>query len=241
MSARRSSWSVVIIGSTIVANYDDHANYSLIYIIFWSCFTYLFARDLTMLCVIEFILCYTAVLYVNYQLQEINDKFILSIKYKSNHMLMKTICEHNSVSKCIIRLNLMYKYVILGVYILLTIIVDLLVYIIDNSLQLSVYFKIMLAIAVINCIVMLVIVNYLWSAIHKKSHQFRPLLHSCLIQIQLSLRQKYLLMKFNERLSGDHIGFTCWQWFPINYYEFYDYCIKFCMSYILIVRFISDL
>src|SRR6185437_9277918 len=139
-------------------------------------------KNFVVICIVTFLVYYTALLYIYYQLKEINDKFIMSFHYKSIYMLMKTISKHNYVSNCITQLNEIYKYVILTIYIIVTIIFDLIIYLLHNSYKSSLVFKFALTFTFINGISMVFIGNYLWASIHKMAHWFRHLLHPFLIK-----------------------------------------------------------
>ena len=55
---------------------------------------------------------------------------------------------------------------------------------------------------------------------------------------RMSLKARYKLMRFIERLSGPVIGFYCYDLFPLTTYEFTDYILDSMVSFLLIVKFL---
>ena len=80
---------------------------------------------------------------------------------------------------------------------------------------------------------------FLNSQITRSAHSTRKYFYGYLNSTSLPIKRRMKIMAFMEKLCGPDIGFYCWDWFPLNFFEFYQYC-AFCASfYMMVVGFLS--
>ena len=80
---------------------------------------------------------------------------------------------------------------------------------------------------------------YLTASVRKSAHNSHAIMYSFLAQRRVSIRLKLKILSFIEKLSGPDIGFYCYNFFPINNYEFYQYITNWIISYLLIYNLIE--
>ena len=81
---------------------------------------------------------------------------------------------------------------------------------------------------------------FLSAQVSRAAHQSYPLINSISVKHKnkLSIRDTFKVMSFIEKLSGPVIGFYCYQLFPMNSYEFYEYVVNAIKMYLLIIEFL---
>ena len=169
---------------------------------------------------------------------EINDQIVESLNTGNTTLLMHTFSKYKSIVKTIFVLNKFCRLTILFAILLCTPINDLFLYSSQQNNN-HIFLRITSIFLFVNDIIMLYVICYLCASMSTLCHKFRQLLHSFQINSRLSLRQRLQVMYLNDWLSESCIGFYCYVLFPINMYEFFDYCCKFCTTYFLIMGLIS--
>ena len=146
------------------------------------------------------------------------------------------INKHRTVTKSISEMNEVMNGITFSIYMLSTPAINLFLYLgIRKDIETSVRIVFTsLAIFFLSIVFMLF---FVCSIVSKTAHKSRPILHPFLIKVaNLSLKERLLLQNFNEWLSGRDIGFYCLDLFPMNNYQFYQYCCGFVYSFFLIVQ-----
>ena len=81
-------------------------------------------------------------------------------------------------------------------------------------------------------------INLLSSMVREAAHKSINVLYTFLFRVKVSTAQRMKIMAFIEKLSGPDIGFYCWELFPMNNYEYYQYVANCACTYFLVLGFI---
>ena len=220
------------ITSNIILYMDPNYNFSMLSIIFFN-ITFIFSLwqffGLIFLAIIH---CTFTVLYIRYKFYEINDKFLLCLRFK-NFSHLQIIAQHNHICQLIQDINQIYKWYIFILYYFAnpTLLALLKLSQGDNLNLIGKIFIIIVFIVIFGgCIV----ANLFSSRVSKASMLPLKYLHRYMAENQLPLKQRLNTMEIIERLSGLDIGFYCYDLFIMNSYEFYEYVANCCKNYFLI-------
>ena len=82
--------------------------------------------------------------------------------------------------------------------------------------------------------------NMMSTWINKAAHRPRKLLFSYLSRNKsnIPLNKIIKINKFIEHLSETHIGYYCYDLFPMNFYEFFQFLLIVISNYILLLSLI---
>ena len=176
--------------------------------------------------------CVFIVLYLRYKFREINDRFLLCLRFK-NFSHLKIIAEHNQICKLTHDINKLVKLYIFIFYYLasptLIAMVDL-----TEEPHLALIAKFINTILIVVIFGAIFVINLMSSRISKASTLPLKYLHRYMAENNLPTKQRLKTMEIIERLCGPDIGFYCYDLFPMNSYEFYIYVSNCCKNYILI-------
>ena len=220
------------ITSNILLYMDSNYNFSMLSIIFFNITFIFFLWQFFGLIFIAIIHCTFTVLYIRYKFYEINDRFLLCLRFK-NFSHLQIIAQHNHICQLIQDINQIYKWYIFILYYFAnpTLLVLLKISQGDNLNLIGKLFIIIVFIVIFGgCIV----ANLFSSRVNKALILPLKYLHRYMAENQLPLKQRLKTMEMIERLSGPDIGFYCYDLFPMNSYEFYLYVANCCMNYFLI-------
>ena len=73
----------------------------------------------------------------------------------------------------------------------------------------------------------------LW--VSKSAHKSYPLLYTYINKVKTPLFLRFKLISFVEKLSGHPIGLYCYDLFPMNNFEFYQFVYICGANYFLIM------
>ena len=207
-------------------------NFTLISIIFFNFSLIFFVIQLLILINLAVNVCAFTVLYIRYKFSEINDKFLLCLRFK-NFSHLQIIAEYNHICKLIEDINRMYKLFIFVLYYLANPGIMAMIKLgqQDNVTPIA---KILNAILILVIFGGCFVANLFSSRITKASILPLKYLHRYMAENRLPLKQRLKTMEMIERLSGPDIGFYCYDLFPMNSYEFYIYVANCCKNYFLI-------
>ena len=79
------------------------------------------------------------------------------------------------------------------------------------------------------------LVNFMSAQISKAAKKSCPTLYTHLSRMSATHPTRWKLVSFIEALSGNEIGFYCYDMFPMNNYEFYQYLYITGLNYFLIL------
>ena len=135
-------------------------------------------------------------------------------------------------------MNHFFSYLIFIVYYVATPGLQILIYATyhkDYNILTRIYFIIL--VITIDLAVIMMNVMSIWITTY--AHKPYNLLYSYLTQSRLTIPVKHRLkiQTFIERLSGPDIGFYCYDLFPMNNYEFYQYVYISGLNYFLLISF----
>ena len=87
---------------------------------------------------------------------------------------------------------------------------------------------------------LLYVVNNLCASVSSAAHKSYPMMYSFLIRnnTKIATKRKLKILAFIEKLSGPEIGIYCYDLFPMNNYEFYDFITSWAANYFLIMEFL---
>ena len=99
------------IASNIILYMDPNYNFSMFSIIFFNIISIFFLWQFFGLKFIAITHCTFTVLYIRYKFHEINDKFLLCLRFK-NFSHLQIIAQHNHICQLIQDINQLYKWYI---------------------------------------------------------------------------------------------------------------------------------
>ena len=177
-------------------------------------------------------ICVFIVLYLRYKFREINNRFLLCLRFK-NFSHLQIIAEHNQICKLTHDINQLFKLFIFVLYYLASPVIIGLVNLTEQP-HLVLIAKIIYTMLILVIFGAIFVANLLSSLISKSSTLPLKYLHRYMAENQLPTKQRLKTMEMIERLCGPDIGFYCYDFFPMNSYEFYIYVSNCCKNYFLI-------
>ena len=183
-----------------------------------------------------FILWFMSTLYLKYKFIEINEKIELSLKHSNINLLMNAIEEHNYVEIMTKKFNHFFRMITFIIYYIATIGFQIMFYGIHNKNS-TPFGRVGAATIFFTCFWAVVFMNVMstWvnNAAHKPYYKLYSILHKR--GIRMRFRHHWKLLSFVEKLSGRPIGYYCYDLFPMNNWEFYQYLCIAGSNYILIM------
>ena len=179
--------------------------------------------------------------YTKYKFNEINKKILLGIKYSNLRLLMIAFREHNYIEIKVKQLNHFFRIITFLIYYIGTIVGQILLFIThhkDTTLILRLG-CIIYSVALLFTLLILNLMSVSLSNSANKSYSqlFCMDYKKLKIKNRLTFRQRWKLLAFIEKLSGPTIGFYCYDLFPMNSYELYQYLYIAGCNYFLIMNF----
>ena len=229
----------ILIGPLVHAYIETPDAYNLPIVIFWVCCTTTFVVHGSSLAIFGTLQWYLALLHLTYQFEEVNELIKRSYESNNTRILFKAMHKHNHLVKLTEQLNHFLKYGICIIYYLSPICQNLFLYIISDTNNSQVVRAILLVILLIFSYI-IILTNSICALVRHTAHKSRTRLYkSFTMTTELKLSQKFKLIAFIEELSEHDIGFYCYDFFPMNNYEFYQYITNSLMNYFLLASIIS--
>ena len=163
----------------------------------------------------------------------------MSLKYSNINLLMYSIKEHNYVEILTKRFNVFFRMITFVIYYIATIGFQLILFI-SHHKNSNFLGKTITGFIFFSCFWAVLSMNLMSTGVIRSAHKSYPKLYKMISKgIRMSFRQRWKLLSFIEKLSGPPIGFYCYDLFPMDSYEFYQYvCIAGC-NYFLIMGFFN--
>ena len=201
--------------------------------IFWLIFSHLCFAIVW----VGFTIWYIATVYLKYKFREITAKIEISLKYSDINLLMNAIKEHNYVEILTKRLNLWFRMITFIIYYIATIGFQLILFIFLHN-DSNFWGKLITGFIFLSCFWAVLMMNFMSTGITRSAHKSYPKLYNMITKgIRIRFRQRWKILSFIEKLSGPPIGFYCYDLFPMNSYEFYQYLYIAGSNYFLIMDF----
>ena len=183
-----------------------------------------------------FILWFMSTLYLKYKFIEINEKIELSLKHSNINLLMNAIEEHNYVEIQTKKCNHFFRMITFIIYYIATIGFQIMFYGIHNK-DSTPFGRVSCATIFFTCFWAVVFMNIMstWiiSAAHKPYYKLYSILQNR--GICMRFRHHWKILSFVEKLSGRPIGYYCYDLFPMNNWEFFQYLCISASNYTLIM------
>jgi len=191
----------------------------------------------TALCLMGSIAYIVVSLHLKYHFKQIKDQIQECVKSGNYRHLIDTIHEHNYWSGSTQKLNEMFSPILGISYLSCTAAFDILLHMtlsVNNSFARLVY-------GLFALIVMAFLYAVIYSAasVTESAHDLTTDLYSFLLRNRPTIKQKLKIIAFIEKLSGPKIGFYCYHFFPLTYFEFYKYLFFVFSLYALLSGFVS--
>ncbi len=186
------------------------------------------------------ILWYVSCLYLYLKFKEVYIKIRLANKSNQYHLsslqILLAIKEHNFVEKMTKDFNQFYRILIFIIYYIGTPCMLSLLYIVHHR-DTNLYIRIIMALMTATAVLPILMTNYMCTWINNASYKPTALLFSylCRTKIRIPLSHRLKIMSFIEHLSEREIGFYCYDLFPMNNFEFYQYLCMSGVNYFLIM------
>ena len=228
---------------TVIAYLDDISDFYLINVILNSIIfanlSYGYYSTFIIVITLSLMSCY----YLKLKFIEVYHKIQFAVIYSTwtHKTLLNAMSEHNYLAQLTHDLNGYFRWIIFFMYYTGTPCIQMLLFYShhrDTSFHLKIISIIVSIVFCTICISFIILNTWITPAAHKScSLLYSYLCRNPKIPIHLRLKTNAMI----ERLSGPSIGFYCYDLFPMNYIEFYQYvCIAGC-SYILIMNVLNKI
>ena len=179
--------------------------------------------------------------YCKYKFNEINKKVLLGIKYSNLRLLMYAFREHNYIEIMVKQMNHTFRIGLFIIYYIGTLSLQILLFMAHHK-DTPYAFKWIAAIISSTVLMVIIIVNIMCASMTKSAHKSYSVLFgidnkNIKINTRLIFRERWKLLAFIEKLSGPPIGYYCYDLFPMNSYELYEYLYIAGSNYFLIMNF----
>ena len=186
---------------------------------------------------VGFTMWFMSTLYLKYKFNEINEKIELSLKYSNINLLMNAIHEHNYVEIMTKKFNHFFRMITFIIYYIATIGFQIFLFAVHykDSTFLGRFFT---AFIFGSCFWAVVLMNVMSISVSNASKRPYSKLYSFYKrnEFRIIFRQRWKILSFVEKLSGPEIGYYCYDLFPMNNWEFYQYLYIAGSNYILIMN-----
>ena len=174
--------------------------------------------------------------YLKYKFNEINHKIELSLKYSNIKLLLYAMKEHNYVEILTKKCNHFFRMITFIIYYIATIGFQLLLYC-SHHKESTLIGRITSGYDFLTCFWAVLLMNVMSTGVIGSAHKSYSTLFSIITnnRFRMRFRQRWKLLSFMEKLSGPEIGFYCYDLFPMNSYEFYEYIYIAGSNYFLIM------
>ena len=210
--------------------------YLLASFIFFNFITSIFLNQCFAYVWMGFTLWFMSTLYLKYKFIEIRDKIELSLKHSNINLLMNAIEEHNYVEIMTKKFNHFFRMITFIIYYIATIGFQLMFFAIHKK-DIKILGRIGATTIFGTCFWVVLFMNIMSIWVNKAAHKPYYKLYSIINKhgIPMRFRQHWKLLSFIEKLSGPPIGYYCYNLFPMNNWEFYQYLYIAGTNYILIM------
>ena len=183
---------------------------------------------------VGFIEWFTTCYYLKHKFLEIYRKIALSVKYDNKRLLMAAIVEHHYWEIQTSRLNHFFRCMTFIIYYIGTLPTILFIYMLHHP-DATRELKIPSLLIVISAYSIIFSMNAMSTWISKAAHKPLSLLFSYIStrNIRFSTSDRLRVQAFIERLCGPAIGYYCYDLFPMNTYELYQYLYFSGSNYLL--------
>ena len=219
--------------TVMIVYFISEMNISLYSIIFWNICTLISIFNLLSIVFGAFIVGYLSILHMKYQFNQINEQIKQSLKLNNSFMLKKAIKSHNFVTQNTNKLNFNSKYAIFVGYYFIKLLINIFMYLCISS-KTNIIFRLSHIITIFFAISLVFALTALLVNLSKSAHNPILFLYSFIVQNRHNINVKFKILSFIEKLSGPVIGFYCYDFFPMNSYNFYEYIVSYFTMYLLI-------
>ncbi len=136
-------------------------------------------------------------------------------------LVINEIRKHNHYSELTLEYNKVFKYFLAMVYILITPLHNIAVYLSVSETYTP--FRLLYLFALTIMSIILFIANYMSSSLSSSAHDFISDLYTFLASKRTPVQHKLKILAFIEKLCGPVIGYYCYDLFPFTNSEFYEY------------------
>ena len=216
---------------------DNEFNiYLLASFIFFNVIMFIFANLCFGYVWVGFVLWFSSTLYLKYKFNEINEKIELSLKHSNINLLMNVIEEHNYVEIMTKKFNHFFRMITFIIYYIATIGFQIMFFAIHNK-DSTPFGRVGAATIFGSCFWSVLYMNIMSTWVNNAAHKPYYKLYSIINQpvFCMRFRHHWKILLFIEKLSGRPIGYYCYDLFPMNNWEFYQYLLISGSNYILIM------
>ena len=221
----------------IVAYLDINSEiqYSVWSIIFWTIITIICLFDFYTVVFNSFKVLYLSTIYVKYQFQEVDQLIRQSIEAENFRRLFYGLKQHNTICLSMVKLNQIIKFIILLLYKFAKPILNLLIYILfaSDSLMLTRIYALVIFLIVFSAIFFF---NLICTSVTTAAHKPLKTIYKSIKSDKIPIVLRFKIMSFAEKLRDSTIGFYCYDLFPMNNHEFYQYLCGWAYNYFLIIN-----
>ena len=90
------------------------------------------------------------------------------------------------------------------------------------------------------CFCVMFALNLICAAVTSAAHRPRKVLYKALMDVSIPLQFRLKIYSFLEHTTDRHIGFWCYDLFPMNNYEFYQYVCSWAYQYFLTITLLKN-
>ena len=224
----------------IVMYFDESTNYNLFVMLAFLTTQPIVVYHTVGIFWVNIMFWYTTSLYLGFKFNEIYNRMYLSVKSIQNRMsyliLRNALTEHVHFENLTKRLNHTFRVIVFISYYFFTP-GGLAAAYGAHHMDTLIYMRYVLAFNLMSMYLIAIMMCRLTTNIAKSAESPRQIIYSYLIRTQLKFtsKQRLRLMSFVEHLSEREIGFYCYDLFPVNNNELYEYLYNTGLNYFLIM------
>ena len=232
---------VIYIYGTYTTLSMDNINIRTELLIFWSIVLVIFCQQVFGVLWWGIVLRYGSTLYLKYKFNEVNEKIAKiteNPKMFDSFSLLIIMREHSYIETITKHFNHNLRGAIFALYYIGTPGFQIALYGTHHK-DIHFYARIFALFITVTCFVAIIYVNLMSTWVSKAAHKSYSVINSyiCHRKERMSLLHRMKILSFIEHLSGPEIGFYCYDLFPMNNYEFYQYLYICGSNYFLIMSF----
>ena len=214
--------------------YDPNRHYSLPMTIFWDINIIVDAIITYGTLWLGLVLWYLVSTYIKMKFNEISHNLNQSLKHKNLPLILRALDEHNFMQKMTSDMNVLIKYIIMVLYFCATPAFEVGLFAVHRSdtSRIGLFATTLLSSA---CFCAVLHMNLMSTWVTKAAHKPYQSLYRYTFDLSLPLPLRLKLVTLIENLSGPDIGFYCYDLFPMNNHEFYEYVYIAGANYFLIM------
>ena len=226
----------------IVGYLDGNGNYNIVYLMVHFIIGIFALIHSLNIVVIGFLVWFGSALYLKMKFKENNNRIIKSLQSLDSQsvasVILLVIKEHSYIEYWTRQIDHTLRCITYILYCLSTIAIQFGLNVIIIQ-KIAAILKFIIGFYLLTAMLAIFAMHMMSSWVISAAHKPYKFLNSFMARknSRISLRNKIKINEFIEHLCGPQIGFYCYKWFAMNYFEFFQYILLFIANTLLVLSF----